>query len=94
MENLKTPLWDERLMFLADIIQHMWHTGEIMYELGWTVLVIIPKGTTYTRGVVLLETLWKVVDALIDTRLCEILQFHDVLLMFRSGRGKGLAKWR
>ena len=47
----------------------MWHTGGIPQELVWTVLVLIPKGTTDTRVIGLLETLWKVVEALIDTFL-------------------------
>ena len=54
-------------MCLVEIVQHMWRTGEIPQELGWTVLVLIPKGTTYTRDIGLLETLWKVAEALIDT---------------------------
>ena len=54
-------------MCLVEIVQHMWRTGEIPQELGWTVLVLISKGTTYTRDIGLLETLWKVVEALIDT---------------------------
>ena len=37
------------------------------------VLILIPKGTTDTRGIGLLETLWKVVEVLINTRLCAIL---------------------
>ena len=45
----------------------MWRTGEITQDLGWTVLVLIPKGTNVTRGIGLLETLWKVVEVLIDT---------------------------
>ena len=48
----------------------MWHMGETPQELGWEILVLIPKGTTDTRGIGLLETLWKVMEALIDTRLC------------------------
>ena len=47
----------------------MWLTGEILKELGWTALFLIPKGNTYTRGIGLLETLLKVVEALIDTSL-------------------------
>ena len=34
---------------------------EIPQELGWTVLVLIPKGTTNKFGIGLLETLLKVV---------------------------------
>ena len=42
----------------------MWLTGEILKELGWTALFLIPKGNTYTRGIGLLETLLKVIEAL------------------------------
>ena len=59
--------------------------------MGWTVLLLIPKGTTYTRGIGLPETLWKVVEALIDTRLRASLQFHDVLHRIQAGRGIGTA---
>ena len=58
---------------LVDIVQHMWQTGDIPQELGWTSLVIIPIVTTYTRGIGLLETLCRVVEALIDTCLRSIL---------------------
>ena len=69
----------------------MWHAGEIPQESGWTVLVVIPKGTTNTRGIGLLETLWKVVEALVYTCLHTILQFHEVLHGFKAGRGTGTA---
>ena len=35
--------------------------------MGWTILVLILKGTTNTRSIILMETLWKVVEALINT---------------------------
>ena len=54
-------------------------------------MVLIPKGITNTRGIGLLETLWKVVEALIDTRLRASLQFHYVLHGFRAGIGMGTA---
>ena len=54
-------------------------------------MVLIPKGTTEKRGIILLENLWKVVEALIDTRLCSSLQMHDVLHRFRYRRGTGTA---
>ena len=67
---------------------HVAH-GEIPQYLGWTILLLIPKSTTNTRGIDLLDTLWKVVEALIDTRIRASLQMHDVLHGFRSGRGTG-----
>ena len=36
-----------------DIFQHMWLMGEIPHDLGWAVLVLVPKGTTDTQGIVL-----------------------------------------
>ena len=48
----------------------MGRIGEIPQELGWTVMVLITKGPTKTQIIELLETLWKVVEALIDTRIC------------------------
>ena len=76
-------------MCLVDLLQHMWRTGEIPQELVWMILVLITKETTDTRGIVLLETLWKVVEALIDTCLHVSLQMHGVLHKFRSRRGMG-----
>ena len=72
---------------MVDLVHNMWRTGDITQELGWMILVLITKGTTNTRDIGLLETLWKVVEALIETRLCASLQMHDVLHGFRAGRG-------
>ena len=89
-ENSKTPRM-EPWMCLVEIVYHMWLTGETPQELGWTLLVLIPKVTTKTQGIGLLEILWKVVEDLIDTRLRASLQLHDVLHGFRTGRGTGTA---
>ena len=66
-------------MCLVDIVQHMWRTEDILQYLEWGVLLLIPKGTKDTRGIGLLYTLCKVVEALIDTRLCASLHFHEFL---------------
>ena len=52
-------------------------------------LVLIPNGTTKTRGIGLLETMCKVVETMIYTRLCIILQMQNVLHGFSIRRGKG-----
>ena len=54
-------------------------------------MVLIPKEKTYIRDIGLLETLWKVVEALIDIILHASLQMQDVLHGFKSGRGTGMA---
>ena len=87
--NPPPPLQPGRWMQLVEIVQYMWSTRYIMMELGWTILVFIPKGNTYTRGIGLLETLWKVVETIIDTRLHASIQFHNFLHGLCMGRGMG-----
>ena len=90
-EQLKNPLQRERWLCLVDLVQHMWRTGEIPQDLGWKILVLITKGTTDTRGICLMETLWNVLEAPINTHLHASLQMHNLLHGFRAGRGTGTA---
>ena len=78
-------------MCLVDIVQHMWQTRDIPHEFGWTILFLIPKGTTDTWGIGLLETLCKVVKVLIYTGRRSSLQFYNSLHGFRYGIGTGAA---
>ena len=78
-------------MQLVEKVQYMWSTGEIPWELGLTILVLIPKGNTYTQGIKLPETLWKVVEAIIDNRLRASIQFQVVLHGFCAWRDTGTA---
>ena len=48
-------------MCRVDLVHHMWRMGDTPQELGWMILVLIPKGTTDKICIGLLETLWKVV---------------------------------
>ena len=66
----------------------MGENGSIPMELGWTVLVLIPKGNADTRGIRLLGVIWKVVEAVIDTRIKTVAKFYDVLHEFHIGRGR------
>ena len=84
MGKVEDPPQRDLWVCLVDLLYHMWRTGEIPHDSGCTILVLIPKGVTDTRGMNLLETLWKVVETLVDTRLCASLQMHDVLHRFRS----------
>ena len=69
----------------------MWRTGEIPQELVWNILVLIPKVSTDTWDLGLLDTLWNVVEAIIDTHLLASIHFHGVIHGFRARRGKGEA---
>ena len=79
----KSTFW----LKLVEIIQFMWDNGSISTELGWKVLVLIPKVNTDNRGIGLAEVVWKVVEAVIDTCIKTVVKFHDVLHGFRAGWG-------
>ena len=50
------------------------------------ILFLIPKGGMDTRGIGLLEFLWKVVEEIIDTHMRASVRLHDVMHGFRTGR--------
>ena len=52
-------------------------------------MVLTPKGNADTRGIGLLEVIWKVAETVIDTRIKAVVQFHDVLHGFHAWRGMG-----
>ena len=58
-------------------------------EMGYTVMVMIPKVNVDTQGIRLIEVVWKVVDAVVDTRIKAEVQFHGVLHRSCPGRGTG-----
>ena len=43
-----------------------------------------------TRGISLLEVLWKVVEAIINSRVNTAVQFHDILHGFCVRKGTGM----
>ena len=44
-----------------------------------------------TRGIGLLEVLWKFIDSIINTQLKTDVDFHDILHVFYANRGMGAA---
>ena len=54
---------------LVMMVKDMWENSTLPTYLGCTILVLIPKGSNYTWGIELLEVMWKVVEAFIDTRI-------------------------
>ena len=73
-------------MKLVDLIQFMLENGSIPTELGCNVLVLTPKGNVDTWGIGLLEFIWKVVEAVIDTQIKISVQYHDAFHRFHAGR--------
>ena len=72
------------------LIQQMWLTGKIPQQMVWMVVVLLPKGGGGFRGIGLLEPLWKTLAILLDTRMA-VIELHDCLHGFISGRGTGTA---
>ena len=75
---------------MVEITQFMWQHRDIQRELGWTILVLITKGNTDTKGIGLLESMWKVVEVIINTRLRASVRLHNVLHLFCAGRVMGM----
>ena len=72
-----------------DITQFMWKHGDIPRKLWCMILVIITKGNMDTQGSGLLESLFKMVYPIINTRLRLSICLQDALNGFRTGRGTG-----
>ena len=53
---------------------------------GYTYVSGLDEGNTDNTGIGLLETLWKLVEAIFDSRLKECITLHGVLHVFCVGR--------
>jgi hypothetical protein len=76
---------------ICNTIRQLFETGDIPQEMTWSILVLIPKTSGGTRGIGLLETMWKVCSSIINRRLQDSIPFHEALHGFRPGRGTGTA---
>ena len=75
----------------VNLIQHMFATGEIPQMVPWSFLAVIPKPDGGTHGLGLLEIIWKLMEAIIDTRVNSKVKIHDILNGFVNRRGTGTA---
>ena len=81
----------DKWRLFVELIQLVWRTGEIPQQMLWTIIVLIPKGSSGDyRGIGLLEPFWKVVEGIMDVRL-GIIEFHPFMHGFVKGRGCGTA---
>ena len=79
----------DRWKMVLRLCQHIWETGEIPRQMLLTVMVLNPKGTAgNSRGIGLLEVIWKLLEKVLDARLSEI-ELHDYLHGFCAKRGCG-----
>ena len=76
---------------LVTFVQHVFQTGDIPPQLHWSYLTLLPKPDGGVQGIGLLEVLWKLIEAIIDTRVRATVTLHDALHGFIAGRGTGTA---
>ena len=69
----------------------MFREGKLSEDATWQTVVLIPKGKTDYRGIGLVEVMWKVVAAILNSRLSASITLHNFLHGFRAGRGTGTA---
>ena len=67
----------------------MWETRSIPTEMGWTIIVLIPKGRADTRGIRFIEVVWKLVEAVTDMTIKAAAKFHDMFHGFLDGNRDG-----
>jgi hypothetical protein len=72
---------------LMKLVTAVWETGTIPQQLGWVIVVLIPKGGGNYCGIGLLEPIWKIIDRLMDGRL-KIIAIHESLHRCRDGPGQ------
>ena len=74
---------------LVNLVVYIWPTGELPTGLSWAILMVLPKPEDGgTRGIGLLEALWKLVATIIDGRLKTLIAFHDARLPASPGHGR------
>ena len=79
----------EKWMKLVDMVHFMWDHGTIPTGMVFIILILIPKVNSDTQEKGLLEVIWKVMDAINDTRIKKSVKFHAILRGFCAGRGMG-----
>ena len=86
-EHDKAGLGNKWCLFV-ERVQIVWAEGEIPQQMGWMMVVLLPKGGGDFRGIGLLKPFWKVIEVLMDQRL-KAIDFHDCLHRSLKGRGMG-----
>jgi hypothetical protein len=80
----------DRWRALAWLVQAIWDKDRIPLQLGWVVIVLIPKGGRDYRGIGLLMPIWKVIKQVMGHWL-EVIALHDSLHGCCNRQGTGTA---
>ena len=69
----------------------MFRDGRLPTECECKTVVIIPKRNRDSRGIGLVEVLWKALSGVINWRIGEVVKFYSVIDGFWAGQGIGTA---
>jgi hypothetical protein len=75
----------------AELVQHVFRTGEIPTAMSYTVCVLLPKADGGVRGLGLLEVVWKIIASILAEHMNSTIKWHDCIHGFRAERGTGTA---
>ena len=64
--------------------------GLLVEATTYQVVVLIPKGKRYYRGIGLVEVMWKVVELILNLRFTASINYHNFLHAFQAGCGTGI----
>jgi hypothetical protein len=62
----------------VEMTQTIWERGKILEQMGWMVVVLLPKSGGNFQGIGLLDPCWRVVEKIMVGRLATI-EFHPCL---------------
>ena len=76
---------------VVDLVQSDFREGKLVKKAMCQAVVLIPKGKKEYWGIGLVEVMWKVVAAILNSRLTTSITFHDLIHGFQAGRMTGTA---
>ena len=79
--------WDWEM----DVLQTDFWYGRIPMYCTWQTVVIITKGNGGSRGIDIVELLWKALSGVINCWIGLAVKFHDIMHGFRADGGAGTA---
>ena len=74
-----------------DLVQAAFREGKLAEEATCQAVVLIPKGKKDYWGIALMEVMWKVVAAILNSRFTASITYHDFLHGLRVGCGTSTA---
>ena len=74
-----------------DLVQIAFREEELVEEEMCQAVVLITKGKKEYRGICLMEVMWKVVAAVLNSHFTASITYHDFLHGFWAGHGTGTA---